>query len=1403
MEENLTWSDPAVQQQLQVHDADYDKITSAAEDDYNAANAQKKLEMEAGLAGGENAGPPQGFIADNPLQAVQEVGTAIVGGGADAIDSVGSFLGLVGDSAQTAINKLTGVVDEANDPGAAGYSSKENAWWDIPDEWVPENKSGLGQITRGLVEFGVLAYATGGVGGTTAKGVTAARSLYKVKRVAGMGKKGARMLSFFPRLPYIAGEGAIAELISQSSEYGNIANLINEHAPWVPFSEALAVDPEDNPWLARIKTAMTGVGMNILGHFIVGYAKGAYKAHRLRKKGVSEVDANIEGNKVIQEEIDNGLAKDEAAHNEMAALEKGQGKGIADRNYRLEYNEKWLDYYDLDEYHRILDGEDATQPYINQILEKNPGVDPKLYDAQVMNNSVLDLLDEQADRFGRREEDPWFKKFGKSFKQLGEDEVDGLREPAPFTDADQFNSAEKATIRPDVGPDVKPDQKPTNYRNPRAKPIPNKPAVIQNIKESAKKLEITGNQASSPSSFATETALKNMSLGNKSIREVIQEVIDDLVAKTISESNVGGLDHATLARVAIAQTSEIYKIISGGNPEKAFKKWLMDPSKKNRIDWGEVAGVELGVTARPESKLAMQVVIHTLAEQVSAIAASTVDLPKGMTRARQQEMIYDAMQVLLTEHKKVGYLSGHTLNAQKIKLMTPVQMKEVNKGLRNIEIETKRYIDEVKKLALEGNADMANDLLKMYQLSGGSVTTFSHIGDFLHKLVRKRGLLYDGQVNGNKVMSRWQGEGQSTMYNSMLSGPKTPIKANVSTILISILRPYQAWIGAKIGGQTDELAIAAAQIDGMGQAWAEGIKMWKHNWDLGLNRETLTYPGRFDVAKDMQNFAQLEQFYQKYGSPSDQAAYGFLKNVSDFNNSPWVRTSQNMMGAGDAMARTIIGRQQLRMDTARAGLARGVDPTKLSKWALENEEEFRKQIFSKNKNEMWVVTNEASRMAGNEATMTTALPKMLQSFEQIQQLPIGRLFFPFVRTGFNAIRLTWAHTDLERMVGKHQDIMNWTPAAGDSIPMKYGINPANMPAEQALIRGRIATGRMAVGMASILAAGGMITGDAPRDRATRDLWERNGIKPNSFKIGNLYVSYEHMEPFNTIWSATANLLAHADVLGEDEFTEYGEKLGWMAMNVIVDKTMLSGLVDLADIFQLEEGGSQKLTRFMAKAARNQLPWAGLFGSIGDMMSANKREHVTMLQEFAKRDAIVKHAIPPKYDVLAKDRSGIPYSVPIGLYPPLLRIFNALSPIAVTMPQGDPIKEGLLAISYNMPDAITTYRGQELNAQERSRFQYYLATGDLRKNLEKVMTPAWYESVEKFKKTGLLKSDGIDVKKNKFYMQVHKEFVKAKKKAWMQMQAEYPELDTKVKDRVRKNQLLERGKYDYLLNTFPK
>ena len=58
----------------------------------------------------------QGFIANNPIQAVQEVGSAIVGGGIDAVESVGGLLKLSGDTIQTGLNGLYGVQDDQNNP---------------------------------------------------------------------------------------------------------------------------------------------------------------------------------------------------------------------------------------------------------------------------------------------------------------------------------------------------------------------------------------------------------------------------------------------------------------------------------------------------------------------------------------------------------------------------------------------------------------------------------------------------------------------------------------------------------------------------------------------------------------------------------------------------------------------------------------------------------------------------------------------------------------------------------------------------------------------------------------------------------------------------------------------------------------------------------------------------------------------------------------------------------------------------------------------------------------------------------------------------------------------------------------------------------------------------------------
>src|SRR5210317_217397 len=97
-----------------------------------------------------------------------ETGAALAGGAAQAVESVGGFAELVGDTFKTGFNTLFGrPVDESQNPFSTAYEANDAGWLDIPDEMVPENKTGLGKFARGLVEFGILTAATGGIGGAT------------------------------------------------------------------------------------------------------------------------------------------------------------------------------------------------------------------------------------------------------------------------------------------------------------------------------------------------------------------------------------------------------------------------------------------------------------------------------------------------------------------------------------------------------------------------------------------------------------------------------------------------------------------------------------------------------------------------------------------------------------------------------------------------------------------------------------------------------------------------------------------------------------------------------------------------------------------------------------------------------------------------------------------------------------------------------------------------------------------------------------------------------------------------------------------------------------------------------------------------------------------------------------
>lgn len=637
-------------------------------------------------------------------------------------------------------------------------------------------------------------------------------------------------------------------------------------------------------------------------------------------------------------------------------------------------------------------------------------------------------------------------------------------------------------------------------------------------------------------------------------------------------------------------------------------------------------------------------------------------------------------------------------------------------------------------------------------------------------------------------------------YNSVLSSVRTPIKAIVGTNFLALMRPFQAWVGAAMGGNKQEMIIAAAQIHGINEMFAESMQMFKHNWDLGINRKAQTYVGKFNVETNTKEFKDMAKFVYKYGTPSEQQAYKIAETLLDFNNSPWVRYSQNAMGAGDALARNLLGRFDMRMKAARAAIDQGVDLDDVIKVATNTEENFRRQIFKKDKYDMWVVSDKAASMAGDEIALTKALTGNLKGLEAIGQLTGFRLFFPFVRTGVNAIDLTFQHTPiLARFHSKYKDFMEYarTGANADYLMKEYGVAKADIPNQIAILKGREATGAMLVSLAAGAAITGNMTGMMPYDKETRDLWRANKIQPNSFKIGDTYISYGDIEPFNSILTSVANVLNYQYALGEDVRDNMLEKAMFMFTAVLVDKSMLAGVEDLAQVLSGSTSEIQ-LQRIAAKLARSQVPYAGLSAQLGNLVDENERISRGFWETIVKRDLAFKTSLPPKYDILEPGKEAVKFSA--YTTNPLMKLWNSLSPVAITYAGNNKVKKALRDISFNLPETLRTWKGEELNSFEQSELQRYLAESDLYERLDKLISSqSWQNQLAEYKRLGLMKREGFAATDQKFYIDVQRIFLQEKKQAIARLRREHPALYQRIKERTSYEFYSKKGNYNIIQN----
>ncbi|RPG59370.1 MAG: hypothetical protein CBD95_000960, partial [Flavobacteriales bacterium TMED235] len=289
--------------------------------------------------------------------------------------------------------------------------------------------------------------------------------------------------------------------------------------------------------------------------------------------------------------------------------------------------------------------------------------------------------------------------------------------------------------------------------------------------------------------------------------------------------------------------------------------------------------------------------------------------------------------------------------------------------------------------------------------SNGSAQTFKDFNAFFKRKLRgyKQGDVYQRNAILNEMMTMG--------VNSMLSGPKTPVRALVGTGMGTVMRPVATMLGAI--GKSDDTVMRGAfhniggMVEARNEAWRKAVADFQ---SYNMNEEG--FRGYIKNKKD-QEWEQMMSWAETYGTAGDKASAKFADGLRGINKIPVFNYGPRIMRSMDTFFTQIIGRgrqRQLAFENVykkindKGLVASDADLDDLVRAA---EVDFEGKVFDGDGR----LTDEMAKFAADEAKLTQELTGFAKSLDKMfDQAPFFRPFFLFARTGVNALTMTSKYT---------------------------------------------------------------------------------------------------------------------------------------------------------------------------------------------------------------------------------------------------------------------------------------------------------------------------------------------------------------------------------------------------------
>ena len=741
--------------------------------------------------------------------------------------------------------------------------------------------------------------------------------------------------------------------------------------------------------------------------------------------------------------------------------------------------------------------------------------------------------------------------------------------------------------------------------------------------------------------------------------------------------------------------------------------------------------------------------------------------------------VVDKIVVGLTEVKRSKILASKKL--RDLNLGNKGKQEFVKETLESEVARSKESIKTILNLAGKSKND---DLMKSLFEVFSTMKDVNSLEDFD---AWARAMLKGGDINGKIRTGAAIKELQGVMVHSVLSGPKTSMRAIMGTSTATFLRPLSTAIGATMRypftGDSATIKASMSSLNAMMQAIPESFDLFKTKLNSYWSGDISTIKTRYaEIGRGDEKWELLRRFAESdRATVGDQVAFKIANTARAANDSNFLTYSTKIMAATDDAFTYLLGRAKAReksmryaLDLQGKGTISDITPDLLRTY----DDKFYGEIFDANGN----ILDEAVKFAKREVTLTQDLTGFSKGLNDVfEAAPWAKPFFLFARTGVNGLALTAKHTPgFNFLVKEFNDIAFAQPDNLKAVA-KYGINTAEELANaKALQQGRLAVGTGIISMASWSYMSGNITGNGPTDRQKRQMWIDSGWQPRSIKLGDVWVKYDSMEPFNQILSTIADVGDHSQLMG-DEWTE--KQLLSTALVVgqgVASKSYMAGLQQFVDLFAGRQGQTE---RIVAGLMNNTVPLAGLRNELGNLFTPHMRELGSGIdQAIRNRNKISENLpgedLPIKYDMLN--------GRPIKDHDFMTRAFNMFSPVQFNLDQG-PGRQLLFNSGYDM--RMSTYYspdGHDLSDSPkiRSMFQQAIGKQNLERKLDKLSErPDVQHSLQLMQghiRSGMRDQDATTYKHNQL---IHNAFEDARAKAWAAIHLE-PEVQELIEAEKR-------------------